>query len=118
MKCANCARANENNGLKVDVNHEITDNKCMVYKRRVELQKRNFLSVMREQQLLYLQESFKIIYFNCQGLLNKKREIELYVQREKPSIVCLTQTHLKAEVLANELEILRYRMELGEHRFI
>lgn len=46
-----------------------------------------------------------IIVLNIQGLLRHYEEIVHLIIEEKPSICCLTETHIGSEVESREIEI-------------
>lgn len=52
-----------------------------------------------------------LVYFNCQGFLNNKDEIDLLIQQWKPNIVLLAETHVTSEIEPKELHVDGYRLE-------
>lgn len=53
----------------------------------------------------------QILYLNIQGLLGHKDELELIIKKKRPTIVCLSETHITTDIGEHELYIRGYKLQ-------
>ena len=58
---------------------------------------RNLKKKRRAKPIKNKVKKFKMLYSNMRGLLSKKESLEEIIEEVKPTLICLTETHLKEE---------------------
>ncbi|XP_057335423.1 uncharacterized protein LOC130676322 [Microplitis mediator] len=95
-RCVNCVKMVEEykvNGVKID--HCTTDESCEYYKR---MQRKSYWKTGGSHLLLV----------NIQGFIRNKNELEILANEMKPEVICLTETHVTADIEEHEINIDNY----------